>query len=648
MAETRPRGLAAIPVPLAVLLGAFAMLAGGLALSRSGERTRAATAPAPAHLAAFRSEAELRRYFRRALDVRARLELRTFDVQEEPAAAQGLSTGMSMDAGGITNNQEAGVDEGGIVKQRGNLLVILRRGRLFTISTAGGGMRPVDSIDAFPPGVSGADDWYDEVLLDGDRIVVIGYSYGRGGTEINRFRLDPAGHLRFEDCYHLKSNDYYSSRNYASRLIGHRLVFYTPLWLSARGDPLESLPGLSKWRAGADAARFRPIADAQHVFITPALRNDPAAPAGTLHSVTSCDLTAAELDCSAVAVLGADSRTFYVSGNAVYVWTGGGFSGDYDTRRGLVREPPAVLYRLPFGAEAPSAIGVRGVPVDQFSFDEDAGAGLLNVLLREEGGGDAMGGPEASGGRVSLLRVPIRELNDGSAAAAPSRYRPLPGVGDSWSFHNRFVGGHVLYGGGAPGEGRNSAIVVVAPVAGGPPASLPLTHAVERIEALGNDALVVGSNAGGGLGFTAVDLRAARGRLGDRFTLAAASEGETRSHAFFFRPTTPDGASGILGLPIGRPVDAAYERFFGSAASMLFLLREDRRLAPGGMLDAQVEGTVDDACRASCTDWYGNARPIFLGNRVFALLGYELVEGRLDRGRIREIGRVNFAPRPRG
>jgi hypothetical protein len=43
-------------------------------------------------------------------------------------------------------------------------------------------------------------------------------------------------------------------------------------------------------------------------------------------------------------------------------------------------------------------------------------------------------------------------------------------------------------------------------------------------------------------------------------------------------------------------------------------------------------------------DWYGNARPIFLRPRTFALLGYELVEGELERGRIREVGRVNFAP----
>ncbi len=78
---------------------------------------------------------------------------------------------------------------------------------------------------------------------------------------------------------------------------------------------------------------------------------------------------------------------------------------------------------------------------------------------------------------------------------------------------------------------------------------------------------------------------------------------------------------------------------------MLFLRRDQRAFAPAGELGANVRGVADDACKASCVDWYGNARPIFLGPRVFALLGYELVEGRLDNGRIREQRRLNFAPR---
>ena len=61
--------------------------------------------------------------------------------------------------------------------------------------------------------------------------------------------------------------------------------------------------------------------------------------------------------------------------------------------------------------------------------------------------------------------------------------------------------------------------------------------------------------------------------------------------------------------------------------------------------DRDGNGGMDDGCKASCVDWYGNARPIFLRNRVFALLGYEIVEGRLERGAISEVRRTSFSPR---
>src|SRR3712207_4880364 len=165
------------------------------------------------------------------------------------------------------------------------------------------------------------------MLISGDRIVVVGYSYSRGGTEINRFRIDPDGGLRFEDAWHLKSNDYYSSRNYASRLIGNRLVFYTPLYLGWDRHPLEALPGVRRWR-GEGRAAFRRTAPARRVYIAPVMRDSPDADTDTLHSVTSCDLASAELDCSALAVLGPSSRTFYVSPQAVYLWVSDSWNDD--------------------------------------------------------------------------------------------------------------------------------------------------------------------------------------------------------------------------------------------------------------------------------------------------------------------------------
>jgi hypothetical protein len=203
------------------------------------------------------------------------------------------------------------------------------------------------------------------------------------------------------------------------------------------------------------------------------------------------------------------------------------------------------------------------------------------------------------------------------------------------------------YGWSADPSARPQPTVVAASLSGVATAELAVGHGVSRIEALGRDALIVGDGKDRSLGFTAIDLRQPEARLGDFFAMPAAREGEARSHAFFFNPdpATPDGASGVLGLPIARPVDGRYYSFFQSAAGMLFLRRRDRQFDPAGTLDAQVSGVVADDCVASCLDWYGNARPIFLRGRTFALLGYELVEGRIgETGAISEIGRLNYAP----
>lgn len=537
---------------------------------------------------------------------------------------------------GITNTQEADVDEGGIVKVVGDHLVVLRRGRLFSVSTAGGTMRPIDHIDAFPPGTSGEGAWYDEMLVSGDRIVVVGYSYARGGTEINRFRLNADGRLRYEDSYHLRSNDYYSSSNYASRLIGTTLVFYTPLEFD-EGEPFDALPGLRRWTGNAKAP-FERTLSATQLYVPAPVRRSFAGDVSTLHTVTRCDLAVARLSCRATAVLGSDSRTFYVSGEAVYVWT-----GDEDQARA-----GAYVYRMPLDGSAPSAVRAWGGPVDQFSFREDRGSHRLNVVVRADSGGDAMWRPEVSNGAAALLTLPVASFGDGSGLAPRRAYRPLPlnADADSWSFHNRFVGRHLIYTAGAFNEQTRAKEVFAVPLDGGAVARIAVPHGVDRLDIIGSDAIAIGSDARERLGFSAIEL-GGRAHLGDTYLLPAAREGERRSQAFFYRPDddSRDGASGMLGLPVTRELgDSPIARFLGSGSAVAFLRRDARRFSPAGELVANAKGARDDACQASCVDWYGNARPIFLGNRVFALMGYELVEGRLAGGLIGERARVDFAP----
>ncbi len=164
---------------------------------------------------------------------------------------------------------------------------------------------------------------------------------------------------------------------------------------------------------------------------------------------------------------------------------------------------------------------------------------------------------------------------------------------------------------------------------------VPVGHPVDRVDALGSDGIAIGE-ADGALHFTSLSL-GAKPEVADRFSLRNARQGDQRTHGFFYRATGT--GEGFVGLPIlgGATND-------GQKASVLFLRNQNLRLQDVGTLDTIRKTLGDDGCKASCVDWYGDARPIFIGERVFALLGYELVEGRFDGRRIQERRRVDFAP----
>src|SRR2546430_9775159 len=157
-----------------------------------------AAAEPHATLAAYHSEAELRQALMRWRDEAQKLQTSrrreatagasTLQAPASPApAAMAKAADAPAAAESITNVQTAGVDEGGIVKRAGDHLVILRRGRLFTVRIGGDALQPVSTVDAYAPGSSPAGAWYDELLISGSTVVGIGFSYQRGGTEIGLF-----------------------------------------------------------------------------------------------------------------------------------------------------------------------------------------------------------------------------------------------------------------------------------------------------------------------------------------------------------------------------------------------------------------------------------------------------------------------------
>jgi len=276
-----------------------------------------------------------------------------------------------------------------------------------------------------------------------------------------------------------------------------------------------------------------------------------------------------------------------------------------------------------------SAIGVYGIPPDQFAFLEDADD-HLNVVVAH------------ANDVVTLLRIPLSDFSDGGVDAPSWHYRPIAHAPGSW-LTTRFVGPYVIVGArGWDGQERAPRTVVVTAWAGETTYALTLTHDTQRIDAIGAHAVVIGGDRSR-LSMTAVRL-GAQPRVAGTLVQADALQSEDRSHAFFYRQDGPD--AGVFGFPIvtvttGEDGDAR-ER----SARILFIANRALAFSGEGTLDASSGTSVDDdRCRVSCLDWYGNARPIFIDDRIFALLGYEIVEGRLVGGHIEGVRRLDFTPR---
>ncbi len=96
----------------------------------------------------------------------------------------------------------------------------------------------------------------------------------------------------------------------------------------------------------------------------------------------------------ATGVIGPAGRVFYVSPSSVYVW-----ASEWMYRRDQT-QVNSIVYRLPLDGSNPSALGVSGSPVDQFSFLESED-GYLNVLVRSNSAGDGMWRAEVAAGDVA-------------------------------------------------------------------------------------------------------------------------------------------------------------------------------------------------------------------------------------------------------
>ncbi|WP_291195505.1 beta-propeller domain-containing protein [Hyphomonas sp.] len=571
----------------------------------------------------------------------------------------------------ITNNQKAGVDEGGIVKQIGNYLVVLQDGRLFVTDILPGGEPGLKLTDRANVYRSSAEDtWYDEMLVSGRTILVTGYSYDENASEFTVLTLGDDGKVTRQATFYISSDDYYSGSNYASRMIDGKLVIHTPIFTNGQGwwdafDP----PEIREWRReGEDGERThmrgRPLFRAEDIWMPVQRMLEPV-----IHTVTVCDIsgatdTSAPL-CTSTAIIGTESHKFLVTRDAFWLWMNPGWSevsSDSEEayqacsdRKGHapVREiATSALIKLPISGEMPSVLGVRGAPQNQFSMDMDADTFRAVVDWQSP----ACPGGWSTPATLTFFDAPMSAFTGTFSDAPGGRYVPLPSPGTS-DYEARFTEKHLVYGARegwgswAPAESdapRENGVAIVVPVDNPSwPVTLDVPHDVIRAERAGPYMALTGYKDHKGLSLSLIDLRGEDPKLASTHVLTNRYESENRSHAFNSRIDAK--GEGLIGLPtVTRSEESEHWWWWSASSDLTYIATDaDGELSEAGQLiatraDPETESPTGYECEVSCVDWYGNSRPIFTGGRYLALLNSELVEGKLEEGVIEEVRRIDL------
>jgi hypothetical protein len=642
---------------------AFAAIA-ALLLPLGGGEARFAEWTTPA-LTRFESSVALNDYL---ADLRAEARARGVywaQTEEERAGTIVLGGSPAPERAYAENGDPAEVDHGRRAAQIGRFILVLEDNRLFSIDTgAEGGERLAlaDRIDVHPHAPRG---WHvSEMLVRGTRVYVTGHSRDRFNVEVLELlgdgRLDRSGGIEIA-----VPADYYNVDYWDAALSGDKLVLYAPISLSEVGVG-EALRFASvRGPAGAN----RPLLGTAEVY-RPLVRS--LVP--TLHSVTVCDLATLERgspSCRSNGFVAPRGAIAYLDGSDAYLWSGSGYFDEQEDSEAdcpasdqpqLDEVPPETIYRLPLGGAEPSVLAVRGF-AHSFSYVRVAD-GQLQALLGWFAPRCRQQFAETS--HLAFAAVPLTAFGPERREPAPSVYTRLPTM--PRNVVARFAGRHLAVAAQREyvdddDDGENIPVasqLLLVPVAA--PASfrqIAPGHSVSRIEPLGDDLLLTGYRPDrAGMAVSLVTL-AGTPRIASTLLLPRRDEGP-RHWGEPWRIAAGVGREGptMIGIP-ALPADWSDQRPIPRFADMELVAITGGRLVAAGALESTAPNFDHDdrgadgerdadvvpgyRCLTECYVWSGRARAFFIGGRVFALSGFELIEGRVEGGRVVEGRRLNYA-----
>lgn len=519
------------------------------------------------------------------------------------------TTGSRVESGdSVTNTQEAGVDEGGLVKRVGDFLLVLRDGVLYSVRIIRDGREVLELADALA--VDMEDDgervWYDEILSHQSTVLLLGFNYGSDPevAELVVFDVAPDGRLKRQARLWLGSGDYFSSENYGVRLIGDRLLMSLREEVALDDEP----EAVMRWqRRDVAKPRWQPLLDLGELHVPVFDLDWP-----TIHALLLCpvsELRLGRLNCQRFGVVGDEEVTVYASPQAAYlalnhVWRDGSLN--------------TTVFRLPTGDwRSATHATIDGVIDSPLQFAERDN-GLFVVA-------DMDVPPPATDSRHTITYLPAHRFAVGSEPnpVVPAQTVNLPYRDASV----RFGDDTVWFASGrwwwnvqpVPGP------IVVHPLDGSAPSRFETGFWTELMQPIPGGMLLFGQGAGEETGFVLglAGKTAAGVGLLDRYVPGGVEMSEMRTHAVNLA-NQPDGSL-LLGWPVsGRQ---------GDESALMFAAVADQRLAARGVLDFT---DMPDLATQSVA-WYGESRVVFLGHRLIALSGDAMIEGQLVGERVQPL-----------
>ncbi|TXK64302.1 hypothetical protein FU658_05200 [Alkalisalibacterium limincola] len=507
----------------------------------------------------------------------------------------------------VTNVQVAGVDEGGIVKRAGDYLVVLRDDVLYTVRLRRDGSEVLELADALPTALEadGKDVWYDEILVSGSNIVLIGFNYGQrtAVSELLLFSIDADGALQRRSRFWIETEDYFDTENYGARLVGNHILISAQLPFA-----WNAIPDALRWsRRDVATPRWHDLIDLAEVHLPVFALRSPE-----VHVLSLCpveDLLQGMMDCQTFGVVGDRGSQLYVSPSSAFL----ALAHPVYDKKGT--GPLSSIFRVPLrDFQAPGFAVVNGKVDSPLQFSERANSLFVATASAPGAGAE---------GAYDVTRVPLDRFGTAMAQDVV-----LP----DWLVELPYHGALVRFGEDAVWFGRDGrhrwqsepaspGPMVVQTLDDAPPARFETGIWPQLLQPVPGGLLVFGSDEDEEdfvLGYAAREADGAR--LVDRYIPGGVELSEMRTHAVNMAGQR-DGS-----LLVGWPVRGRE----GSESALMFAALQGGSLADRGVLDFS---DMPELARQSVA-WYGESRVVFLGHRVIGLSGDALIEGQLQGNRV--------------